>query len=59
MVGNSYPESLISLFCNLLPLNFFSFIFSDSVLPAVKDGMSACARWPDIIYQDGACMEAK
>lgn len=48
MVGNSYPESLISLFFNLLLFNyFFSFLFFSFllVLPAIKEGrVGLCVR---------------
>lgn len=47
MVWNSYPESLISLFCNLLPLILlFSFL---SVLPAIKGRSVSVCEWGDLM----------
>lgn len=43
MVGNSYPESSIYLFCNLLPLILlFCFL---SMLPAIKDRRVCVWGW--------------
>lgn len=58
MVGNSYPESLISLFCNLLPLVLlFSFL---SVLPAIKDRrVCVCVYEVAWCHLSGWCMETK
>lgn len=47
MVGNSYPEPLISLLCNLLPLILlFSLL---SVLPAIKDRRVSVCGWGDLM----------